>query len=138
MEVDLAQVKAIAVEDDLSGVALIGRMLMRLQIQAYIDPTGSHVVQMALSMQPHIIFMDLNLPGRSGFELIGDLRNQPSLRNTPVVAVSAMDAHIAVPRCKELGFQGYIAKPLRSAHLARQIRRVLSGETVWDTNFALI
>lgn len=133
MEIDFSKIKAIAVEDDLAGVALIGNMLRRLQIQAYVDPTGSNVVQMALRMRPHFILMDLNLPNRSGFDLMERVRAVPELRETPIVALSAMDPVQAIPRCKELGFDGFLCKPLRSRHLVRQLTRLLNGETVWDT-----
>ena len=133
MEIDFSQIKAIAVEDDLAGVALIGNMLHRLQIQAYVDPTGSNIVQMALRMRPHFILMDLNLPNRSGFDLIERIRAMPELQKIPIVALSAMTPHTAIPRCKELGFDGFLAKPLRMRHLVRQLTRLLNGETVWDT-----
>jgi CheY-like chemotaxis protein len=133
MEIDFSQVKAIAVEDDLAGVALIGNMLRRLQIQAYVDPTGSNVIQMALRMRPNFILMDLNLPHRSGFDLMERIRAMPELKHIPIVALSAMAAQMAIPRCKELGFDGFLSKPLRSRHLVRQLTRLLNGESVWDT-----
>ncbi|MCU0514385.1 MAG: response regulator [Anaerolineae bacterium] len=132
MEIDFSQVRAIAVEDDLAGVALIGTMLRRLQIQAYVDPTGNDIVQMALRMRPHFILMDLNLPNRSGFDLMERIRSMPELRHIPIVALSAMSPQMAIPRCREMGFDGFLAKPLRSRHLARQLTRLLNGETVWD------
>jgi two-component system, sensor histidine kinase len=133
MEIDFSQIRAIAVEDDLAGVALIGTMLRRLKIQAYVDPTGSNVVQMALRMHPHFILMDLNLPNRSGFDLMERIRGIQELKHVPIVALSAMAAQMAIPRCRELGFDGFLSKPLRSRHLVRQLTRLLNGEEVWDT-----
>jgi CheY-like chemotaxis protein len=133
MDIDFSQIRAIAVEDDLAGVALIGTMLRRLQIQAYVDPTGSNVVQMSLRMRPHFILMDLNLPHRSGFDLMERIRGIQELKHVPIVSLSAMAAQMAIPRCRELGFDGFLSKPLRSRHLARQLTRLLNGEEVWDT-----
>lgn len=137
MEIDFSKITAIAVEDDLSGMALIGMMLRRLQIQAYVAPNGNDVIQIAQSVKPDVILMDINMPERSGFDLIQDIRAVPELQGIPVIAVTAMDALTAITRCKELGFNGYVAKPLRTQYLAKQLRRVLSGEEVWDTSYAV-
>jgi CheY-like chemotaxis protein len=137
VDIDLSKVTVIAVEDDLSGMALMGMMLRRIGMQAYVDPSGDHVVQMALSLKPDIILLDIHLPGRTGFDLLKDIRNAPELHHTPVIAVTAMDAMTALTQCRAAGFQGYVAKPVRSQYLAKQIRRVLAGEEVWDTSYAV-
>lgn len=133
--VDFSGISVLTVEDDVSGRALIGTMLRRLGIEVHSDATGLQAVEMALSISPPpaIIFLDLNLPQTSGFEVIGQLRAEPRLAAVRVVATTAMDPQAAIPRCREAGFDGFIAKPLRRSLFRQQVEDILSGRPVWDT-----
>jgi len=133
--VDFTKLNVIAVEDNAAGVAIIGLMMRRLGMQNLVDPTGEIVVRMALAMKPppDIILCDLNLPGRSGYEIFKELRQHEALDRTKIVAVTASDPHLAIPRCKELGFDGYIAKPLSRRRFSGQITRLMRGKPVWDS-----
>lgn len=134
--VDLSKASVLAVEDDTGGVALLGMTLSRLNIKSYIDTTGQNVVPMALGMNPppDVILLDLNLPGGvSGFDIFRQIRSVEALMHIPVIAVSSMDAREAVPRCKRLGFKGFISKPFRSRHFIQQLRRAIAGEDAWDS-----
>jgi CheY-like chemotaxis protein len=49
----------------------------------------------------------------------------------PIVAISAAELAIAIPRARELGFSGFISKPIDEALFAKQIAQILAGEQVW-------
>ncbi|MEO0565855.1 MAG: response regulator [Chloroflexota bacterium] len=133
--VDFSQLVVLAVEDDAAGGAIIALMMRRLGMKSYVDTTGRNIVRMANALKPapDLILCDLNLPSKSGYEILKDLREHPRLDNTKIVAVTASDPHIAIPRCKEAGFDGYIAKPLRRRNFAMQITRLMNGQPVWDS-----
>jgi two-component system cell cycle response regulator DivK len=132
---DLTRLSALAVEDDAGGMAIIGVMLRYLNMKAFINATGEGVVEMARAMQPipSIIFLDLALPKTTGYEVIKKIRAEPKLKGVLVIAVTAQDADTEIPKCKEAGFDGFIGKPISRARFPRQIRRILSGEAVWET-----
>lgn len=131
-ELDFSEVKALAIEDDISGMALIGVMMQRLGLQTYIDSSGERALTLARSIEPHIIFLDLNMPKKSGYEVAQEIRSDNRLNGVMVVAVSATDPHTAIPKCKAIGFNGFIAKPLRRRKFADQVRRLMDGEEIWD------
>jgi CheY-like chemotaxis protein len=133
-QIDFTTLTVIAVEDNAAGGAIVSLLMRRLGMNSYVDPTGENVVGMALAAKPtpDIILCDLNLPGRSGYELIGDLRKHSKLAKMKIVAVSASDPHYAIPRCKQVGFDGYIAKPLSRRRFVDQITRIMHGKPVWD------
>jgi CheY-like chemotaxis protein len=134
-ETDLSNANVLAVEDDTGNVALIGMALARLNMRSYIDTSGTDVVPIALGMKPppDVILLDLNLPGgRSGFDIMQEIRTVEALRHIPVLAVSSMDARVAIPRCKRLGFKGFIAKPFRSRKFILALQRALAGEETWE------
>ncbi|MBZ0297870.1 MAG: response regulator [Anaerolineae bacterium] len=134
-EIDFTQISALVVEDEAGGVAIIGVMMRYLGIKTYINVTGEGVVEMALSMQPapHIIFLDLMLPRSDGYKVLKAIRADKRLKTSRVVAVTAQDADSAIPKCQVAGFDAFIGKPLSRRRFPGQIRRILSGEPVWET-----
>ncbi len=135
MSNDFSDINALIVEDDAGGMAIIGVMMRYIGIKAYINTTGQGVVEMAKAMTPppNIVFVDINLPRTSGYEVLKQLRADEKLKDVLVVAVTAQDADTEIPKCKEAGFDGYIGKPLSRARFPRQVRRILAGESVWET-----
>lgn len=133
-QIDFSRLSALVVEDDAGGMAIIGVMLGHLGIESYINTTGEGVVPMALAMNPlpDIILLDLNLPRSSGYEIIKEIRNS-KLKDVLVIAVTAQDADTEIPKCQAAGFDGYIGKPISRMRFPRQLRRILNGESVWQT-----
>lgn len=79
-----------------------------------------------------LIVLDLMLhDGISGFDIFDEIRRLPRYDNTPIVAVSAAEPSIALPKTREKGFNGFIAKPIDDELFPRQLLRLMSGEPVW-------
>jgi DNA-binding NarL/FixJ family response regulator len=77
------------------------------------------------TLQPDLVLTDLGLPGRSGMELIKDLRTlHPEL---PVLVMSMHDEMIYAERVLRSGGRGYVTKEVPSEVLMQAIRRVLDG-----------
>lgn len=132
---EFSDLSVLVVEDDAGGMAIIGVLMRYLGIKAYINTTGEGVIEMGRAMKPppNLIFLDLNLPRTSGYEIIKKIRADEVLKRVKVIAVTAQDADIEIPRCKEAGFDAYVGKPISRTRFPRQLRRILSGEAVWDT-----
>jgi two-component system, cell cycle response regulator DivK len=135
MTKDLSEINALVVEDDAGGMAIIGVMMRYLGIRAYINTSGQGVIEMAHAMKPapDIILLDINLPRTNGYEILKLIRADDKLKDVIVIAVTAQDADTEIPKCKEAGFDGYIGKPLSRSRFPRQVKRILSGESVWET-----
>jgi CheY-like chemotaxis protein len=133
-DIDLTTISALVVEDDPGGIAIISAFLRRSGVRTVVDSSGMQVVENLHDMRPppNIIFLDLKMPHKTGFEILEEIRAHEQYRDIPVVAVTALDAHIAMPQCQKAGFNGYIAKPLRRALFMDQIQRILKGFEVWD------
>lgn len=135
VEIDFSKYSALAVEDDAGGMAIIGVMMRHLGLQAYMNTNGEGVVELALAMRPHphIIFLDLNLPKTNGYEVLKKIRAEERLKGVLVVAVTAQDADTEIPKCMAAGFDSFIGKPISRTRFPRQLRRILSGDPVWET-----
>jgi two-component system cell cycle response regulator DivK len=132
---DFKGLNALVVEDDAGGMAIIGVMMRHLGIDAFINTTGEGVLEMANAMpkKPDIIFLDINLPNTTGYEIIKKLRAHDRYKDITIVAVTAQDADTEIPKCKEAGFSAYVGKPISRMRFPKQLKRILDGESVWET-----
>ncbi|MEZ0486921.1 response regulator [Fibrella aquatica] len=60
---------------------------------------------------PRIILIDLNLPGRSGFDVIQQARAQSRTRYTPIIVYSSSENPVDIRRAYDLGVNAYLIKP---------------------------
>lgn len=74
--------------------------------------------------QPQLVFLDLKLPLRGGFEVLQWLRQQPAFARMVVVVLSSSAETRDVQKAFELGAQGYLVKYPEPAVLAEVVRTV--------------
>jgi CheY-like chemotaxis protein len=73
-----------------------------------------------------IVFLDLELPRRNGFEVLKVMRAYPNFKDTRFIAYSV---HVSELReALEQGFDGFLGKPLSAELFPDQLRRILRGE----------
>ena len=100
------------VDDSATVVALLRRMLRQNHFQTYEAGDAEQGVELARAHKPDLIFLDIVLPGMSGFEALRRLRRDPATRDIPVVAVSAQAMAADLARGRAAGFSDYLTKPL--------------------------
>lgn len=77
---------------------------------------------------PDVILLDLNLPRKSGHEVLAEIRADAVLRHTPVIIFSSSAAQPDVEQAYELHANCYVTKPAGFAELMDTIKRI---ETFW-------
>jgi CheY-like chemotaxis protein len=66
------------------------------------------------------------MPGLSGFDTAAAIQSNPSL-STPIVMLTSVGGQGDVARCREIGIDGYLHKPLRQSELIETIQRVMES-----------
>lgn len=136
----LSSRRIFVVEDDVTNMAVIVMLLRQSGAMVTQDPWNANTVDLIMSHQPiDAILLDLMLRnGISGYDIFTQLRKHEALAEIPVIAVSASDPAIEIPRVKELGFAGFIGKPIAMNRFAAQIAACISGQPVWETGYTAI
>ena len=80
---------------------------------------GQEALRVARSLRPDVVITDLLMPERSGWDLLAELRNDPALRDTRVVAISGAEDPPA--EVLERGFDDYVSKPFEPDELAARV-----------------
>lgn len=119
-------------EDDLQNRVVYTMALKFSGAQIDFDRFGKETLQKLRFYRPDLIVLDLMLAhADSGYEIFRQIRDASEFAHVPIVAISASDPSFALPKCQELGFSGFIAKPIDEDLLVDQILRLLQGEQVW-------
>jgi two-component system cell cycle response regulator DivK len=121
------------VEDNPDNVFILMLILRKHGARVQVDWWARGEVNRLLKALPlDLIILDLMLPGgRTGFDILGEIRSLPALNHIPVIAVSAADPSISIPKAIEKGFAGFIAKPVDDELFPVQIAKVINNEQVW-------
>lgn len=74
--------------------------------------------------QPDIILLEPQLPGTSGMELLSELKNEPELRDIPVIVLTSSETGEAIVKSHELDADEYIQKPVAAADFVEFVQEV--------------
>ena len=87
---------------------------------------GKEGLEKAIVEQPHLILMDIMMPGMDGWEAARALRAHPETRDIPILAATALFRDADLKSCLDAGCNGYIVKPFTFQELQGKVREFIS------------
>ena len=87
--------------------------------------TGEDGVRLAKALRPDLILMDIQLPGMNGIAALGQIRQDPTIAGTPVIAVTASAMTHDRQKIMAAGFDGYQSKPINVKEFLAAVRAML-------------
>lgn len=117
----LGQVPILVVDDNVDALRLIERYLASTRYQASCVRDPVQVVPLAEQLRPAAILLDIMLPDIDGWELLGALREHPSLRGTPLIVCSILP-HERLAGI--LGAAAFLPKPIGRQALLEVLERL--------------
>ncbi|RCW79243.1 response regulator transcription factor [Paracoccus lutimaris] len=117
-----AAVDVLLIEDEPSISEAVRFLLTRDGWQCESWPQGLGAIERIRLLAPRLVILDLMLPGRSGAELLADLRADPALSHQPVLLLSAQGTEY-LPQ----GADRVLAKPFANADLRAVVRELLDA-----------
>ena len=85
---------------------------------------GRSEVSAALEYQPHVILLDVGVPGMSGFEVATELRRHPQMARSRLVALTGWGQAEDRRRTAEAGFDDHLTKPTDPRQIQLILREV--------------
>lgn len=114
------------VEDNEYNRKIIRDLLSQTDYDIVEAHDGRAALEMLARLRPDLILMDIQLPKLSGLDVTRMIRENPSLAQIPVIAITSFalsgDDRLAI----EAGCNAYLAKPFRPRDLLEMIRRLLT------------
>ena len=123
--------RVLAVDDEPQVLRLLRKILSEHGYKLYGTGNADEMMHLFEAEQPHLLLLDLMLPGTSGFELMGRIRE---VSEVPIIFLSANDQEENIAKALSMGADDYIVKPFSSTELLARIgaclrRRGSAGTT---------
>ncbi len=115
------------VEDDPDGQALVSHIIGHLNIPHEVvgdaEKAAQHLFESG--QQYRAVIIDLALPGKDGWTLLEEIRENPKTEDLMCIAVTAFHTSKIREQALQSGFNAYFAKPLDATHMARELDTLL-------------
>lgn len=124
--------KILVVDDNETNLTVISKLLLATKVQIDTARSGEECLEMAKKKLYHVILMDSMMPGMDGPATLKAFRRQESGmgHQTPVIVVTANAMAVDKQRYLEIGFDGYLAKPIDDSLLEAEILKFLPEEVI--------
>lgn len=113
--------RILVVEDNLDQMHSLVMLLRQDGHQVEFAINGYAAVDVAKRFRPHIVFLDLGLPGLDGFHVCARIKGEPELANTRVVALTGYAHYEHRVRSKAYGCELHLVKPADPSYLLRLV-----------------
>jgi CRP-like cAMP-binding protein/CheY-like chemotaxis protein len=117
--------KILVIEDNLEIRENTAEILQLSNYQVFTAENGKQGVEVALSTQPDLIVCDIMMPQLDGYGVLNMVHNNPNLRNTPFIFLSAKTEKGDMRKGMQLGADDYIPKPFDTTDLLDAVERRL-------------
>lgn len=103
------------------------------EIQLHLHTNGDEFIEHIKNKNTaeSIIFLDINMPRKSGYEVLQEIRNDPNTKKTPTIMFSTSNDGGSITKCQWLGATHYAIKPSDFNSLLKIISRLIAID--WET-----
>jgi len=118
--------RVLYVEDNPANVLFMRDLLSNFEsIDLSVAPNAELGVDMANRLRPHVIILDINLPGMNGFDALRALRARQELQHIPVIALTAAASERDRQQGMQAGFYRYLTKPVQVDELISALEALI-------------
>ena len=124
--------KILIADDDSANRDLLRRRLQSEGHQVVEAKNGLEVLALLQDRPCDLVLLDIMMPEMDGFQTLAKLKQNPQLRELPVIMISALDELLSVVRCIEMGADDYLPKPFNRVLLRARIGASLEKKRLRD------
>ena len=116
--------RVLVVDDSKSDLLLIKRTVERMGHQVFTAENGKSGLEIARKEKPDLILSDCNMPEMDGVRMCKEIKDDPQVKNIPLIFLTGVDTPSTVIECFDMGVDNYIGKPINPKLLADQITKI--------------
>lgn len=124
--------RILVVDDDESNRDMLTRRLERLGHSVGVAENGRRALEMLADGPFDLMLLDLQMPELNGYQVLERMHADNTLRDLPVIVLSASDETLRVAHCIEMGAADYLAKPFEPVLLRARIDACLEKKHLRD------
>ena len=117
----------LVIEDEPNIIEAISFILSRDGFTVHTHEDGETAMDKVLALPPDLIILDVMLPGRSGFDILRDLRAEPVTTKIPVMMLTARGQAKDRDLALRLGANHFMTKPFSNADVRDHVRSLIEA-----------
>uniref|UniRef100_UPI0040474803 response regulator transcription factor n=1 Tax=Yoonia sp. TaxID=2212373 RepID=UPI0040474803 len=119
--------RVLLIEDEPNIIEAISFILSRDGFTVHTHEDGETAMDKVLALPPDLIILDVMLPGRSGFDILRDLRAEPVTAKIPVMMLTARGQAKDRELALRLGADHFMTKPFSNADVRDHVRSLIEA-----------
>jgi CheY-like chemotaxis protein len=119
--------KILIIEDNEQNLYLVTFILKKNGYEVFAARDGEEGINMAVSIKPDLILLDIQLPVMDGYAVAGHLRANPDLAYIPIIAVTSYAMPGDREKTIQAGCNGYIEKPINPDTFMQQVEEHIAS-----------
>ncbi len=104
--------RVLIIDDNADVCAMLSLMLSYMGHETRVAHGGEEGLRIAEEFAPTFVLLDLGMPGLDGFETCGRMRQQAWAAGSRIVAFTGWSEEMEYVKAREVGFDGYVLKPI--------------------------
>ncbi|MFC0253959.1 ATP-binding response regulator [Massilia consociata] len=114
--------RVLLVDDNVDAMEMMGFLLAEMGYETCTTADASQIEELALRHKPHVIVLDIGLPGIDGYEVARRIKKSPALSSIRLVAHTGYGSPEDRRRAQEAGFDAHLVKPAELEDLEKALK----------------
>lgn len=120
--------KILIVDDEPSIVLSLEFLMKKAGYEVVTAADGNQGLERMASERPALVLLDVNMPGRNGYEVCQAIRDNPDWKDTRIVMLTAKGRDVERDKGLAMGADSYVTKPFATKEVVALVEQLLSGE----------
>ncbi|OUD10585.1 two-component system response regulator [Marivivens niveibacter] len=119
--------RVLVIEDEPNIIEAISFILSRDGWTVHTHSDGTTANEKIKATPPDLVILDVMLPGKSGFDILRDLRDTPETAHLPVLMLTARGQTRDREMAERLGVSQFMTKPFSNAEVLESVRSLVQA-----------